>query len=553
MTPVIDYYRIELEPASSPLLDGKDGTPLAVPSARAEVFGEAYADRLTRYEGDLDRDALRRRWGTGIGRRYPEHKVVLPGQTITIVYDGDLDRRLLEVYVWHGWRGIDTVREALRQVERGPLRALFPWRIAGEFLSFARNLLIAAVRAELMAFEREAAELLILRLNNSRNMAAEAWSALDVRRSTKEERKVTLSRIMADQPTRIPDLSYVLGNDKLATQLLDVVTPLVRIREELTKLKAKRDRKQEMLDAARAELGSSFDTGTELDIAELTAQIGELVEQTEHLYRDLHALCPIAVLAVPVLRFPVPMYALTGALVQAVMGFVGHAEVIARALSAEGSWVGEVLEAPRPGEELEQSYPADMQPERAVADVALERGSGDSRYLSMLHVATLTELTGRADGLGYVVRSQYVAVLLERLQDEEEFRRALAAIFGVLAKVAAVISLVALVTPLGWFTRAIAVALDVGAIAYQVHAAVGQLAQFDRDVAEAMVELDREDVEKLARLSELTQLRPEFVEQLTVSVITEIGLIVTAGAWADFRRLMHIRGYYSDLETLVER
>ena len=46
-------------------------------------------------------------------------------------------------------------------------------------------------------------------------------------------------------------------------------------------------------------------------------------------------------------------------------------------------------------------------------------------------------------------------------------------------------------------------------------------------------------------------MRAEYLEEITETVLREVGLIVAAGAGELYKHLLHVRGYYLDLETLI--
>ena len=46
-------------------------------------------------------------------------------------------------------------------------------------------------------------------------------------------------------------------------------------------------------------------------------------------------------------------------------------------------------------------------------------------------------------------------------------------------------------------------------------------------------------------------MRASYVSEIGATVLRELALIVASGAVAEFRLLMHVRGVYLDLETLI--
>jgi hypothetical protein len=78
-----------------------------------------------------------------------------------------------------------------------------------------------------------------------------------------------------------------------------------------------------------------------------------------------------------------------------------------------------------------------------------------------------------------------------------------------------------------------------------------QLDLLDGALSARMVEFDRQDAAAAVQLTELGQMRPALLKQLTQTVITELTLIAGAGVWPQFKEILHLRAYYLDLEMLI--
>jgi len=87
---------------------------------------------------------------------------------------------------------------------------------------------------------------------------------------------------------------------------------------------------------------------------------------------------------------------------------------------------------------------------------------------------------------------------------------------------------------------------------FQIYSVVHQLRVFDQAVNLRVIEANDVDIESLARVSEVVSIRAEYVEQITPMMVKEIGMMVAAGKWADVKQALHVRGYFADLETLLE-
>lgn len=522
-----------------------------------------WARRVATYEADLARGYRGVRAGALPVRPRPHHPVTVDGRTVDVVYDATLDQQVLRLYTGHGWAAVQALRAGLDKAAEGyPSRVLHPWDVVRAFADYAVAVLWARVRAALVEIDLRATEDLVVQLNLSANLVNAAWTALGVEASDRDEhgqRQFTQRRSASwDTPERRPVTFYRLTEPEPLHRLMESMPQAVALRSRLGEIKQSREHNADALAWGAADFSAANFPGDATTIRRV-AQLDEEAEQTsnelEELLKRVHAVTPLAALAVPTLQEPITEWQVQQAVGAHLAAFRGESERIVGDLPRHGGWVAKALPDWAPGRPVPSEYAAERSPEVRVLDTALAGEGGSARRLSMLTGPVLNRLvtTGTIpkDSFTYVVWSHYQRQLMRRLTAEQKRREFAEMIQSLLAKAAALLSFVVLKAPAGsWATR-MAGYLDVGLLMFQCYAVLDQLDRIDAQLTMTVAAVDRRSAAEIAHIGELLSAGSGFREQLTKSVVLEIALITAAGAWPQFRELMHVRGFYSDLETLL--
>ncbi len=549
---------VELLPEDDRFLDDGSEEPGATTPSAGAVPGASdlqYVDRVARYERELAAGLQRIRFDRLPAEARPSLEVSLPGRKVAVVLDAALDARLLEIYVVHGWAGIRAVQAALRRAAEGtPSRFLWPWGVIAAFFAFTRNRLVLQVRAALIAVERLAAADLVTGLEAADALATAAWDALQLETSTTDASGRT-KRLPAretspswDTPLTRAKLFYSIGAPELGAELLTATNRAVEELRLHLDLEARRDRLAEAIESFRSEVSGG--APSEYDLAELIEKAAEQSKVVEERYREVHALCPLAVLAIPLLAPPVTLGDLGQAIGECLTRLKEDTARLAEGLSRRESWVQDlapVVEGP-----LETLFPPELCLEDDAVRKALEEVERDPACFSLLRHETLVRLVERGlvvkDDLRFVVLSHTITAILTEQAKLQERQEQLGALARGLAKLAAAMSIVSLVVPAA---RGVSTLLDMGLLAYQAYDVVHQLSRMDQLVSERLLGLNARRAEEVAALGRVAQMRPEYRSAMTRALETEILLIAAGGALPQFQLALHLRGFHFDLETLV--
>lgn len=559
-----DYVRLELVPAPNAFFDGGSEPPPGYdlqsrPDQTTAARELAYARRAAAYEAGLEAEYTRIRWGRRRGQSHPEHPVRLPGRTVRVLYDATLNVQLLQIYLVDGWAGIRAVQDALAAASRAPAsKPLHPWGYVTSFFGFTRNLLVLSIRDALIAIERKAAARLVAELKLSGDLVADCRTQLDLRESVtnaagKTEDVITDEPSPSwDSPVRRKRVFYTVGNTKLAALLYDLVQRAVAARTELADLTATRDRLRSDIDGIRDELSGGPPVGMELDLKDAEARIAQIEAGIDVLYTDIHKVCPLALLAVPLLRLPFDRLTMEQTIGECVAQFQGESERIAKAYDGRARKVADWIPGERAGVSPELLYGADVAPEADVVTPVLAGAPEDPGLLALASEGVLRLLVERGevafDSFDYVVLMHYLTELQRALIAERERIDLLDRVVG---KVSALISLALWVVPAGRVVRLVTVAFTVSVVSFYTYSVLHRLAILDRQLGSRLAEFDRRKAAEIVALTELAMMRASYVTDIGATILRELALIVASGAVAEFRLLMHVRGVYLDLETLI--
>ena len=561
-----DYVRLELVPAPNAFFDGGLEPPAGYdlqsrPDQTTAARELAYARRAGAYEAGLQAEYKRIRFGRRRGQSHPEHPVHLRGRTVRVVYDATLNVQLLQIYLVDGWAGIQVVQAALVAASLAPVsKPLHPWGYATSFFGFTRNLLVLSIRDALIAIERKAATRLVAELKLSGELVADCRAQLDLQESATNAAGDTENVITDepspswDAPVRRKRVFYAIGNTKLklAALLYDVVHRAVAARTELANLSATRDRLRGAIDHIRDELTGGPPVGMELDLKTAEARIVQLEADIDVLYTDVHKLCPLALLAVPLLRLPFDRSAMEQTIGECMAQFAGESERIAKAYDGRAGKVTEWIPGERAGVSPELLYGADVAPDTDVVTPVLTGAPGDPGLLALASEGVLRLLVERGDvvfdSFEYVVLMHYLTELQRALIAERERIDLLDRIVG---KVSALISLALWAAPAGRVVNLVTGAFTISVLSFYTYSVLDRLAVLDRQLGSRLAELDRRKAAEIVALTELAMMRASYVTDVGATVLRELALIVASGAVAEYRLLMHVRGVYLDLETLI--
>ncbi|MFI7405967.1 hypothetical protein ACIBW9_36805 [Streptomyces sp. NPDC049541] len=516
-----------------------------------------WARRVAAYEADLALGYRRVRAGSMPVRPRPHHPVTVDGRTVDVVYDATLDQQVLRLYTGHGWAGVQALRDALDKAAKGfPSRVLHPWDVVREFAEYAVAGLWARVRAALVEIDLRATEDLVVQLNLSANLVNAAWTALGVKASDRDEHGHRQFPTWGTSE-RIPITFYRLTKPEPLRQLMASMPDAVALRRRLGEIKQSREHNANALAWGAADFSAANSPGddtTALRVAELDAEAEQASNELEELLQRIHAVTPLAALAVPTLQEPVTEWQVQQAIGAHLTAFHGESERIVGDLPRQEGWVAKALPDWAPGRPVPSEY-AEWSPEVWVLDVALAQKGGSARCLSMLTGPVLNRLvtagTVPKDSFTYVVWSHYRRQLIRRLTAEQKNREFVEKIQSLLAKAYVLLAFVALKAQPNSWIAGLASDLHVGMLMFQCFAVLHQLDRIDTQLTTAVAAVDRRSAAEIAHISELLSARSDFREQLTKSVVLEIALITAADAWPQFQELMHVRGYYADLETLL--
>lgn len=474
-------------------------------------------------------------------------------------YDAMLNVQLLQIYLVDGWGGIRAVQDALTAASRAPAsKPLHPWKYATSFFGFTRNLLVLSIREAMITIEQKAARRLVAELKLSSELVNDCHTQLDLRESTSNAAGET-EDVITDKPSPSWDspvsrkrVFYTMGNTKLAALLYALVHRAVSARTDLARLTATRDRLRSDIDGIHDELSGGPPAGMKLDLRDAEDRISQIEAGIDLLYADIHEVCPLALLAVPLLRLPFDRLTMEQTIGECMAQFQGESERIAKAHVDRAARVANWIPGERAGVSPELLYGNDVAPEADVVTPVLEGAPEDSGLLALASEGVLRLLVERGevafDSFEYVVLMHYLTELQRALIAERARIDRLDRVVGV---VSALISLALSVAPPGRIVRLVATAFTVSVVSFYTYSVLHQLAILDRQLGSRLTALDRRKAAEIVALTELAMMRSSYVNNVGATILRELALIVASGGVAEFRLLMHVRGVYLDLETLI--
>jgi hypothetical protein len=575
-----------LDSSREPPVDQK-GTTL---DAELDV---AYADLIVAYERELDR------FGPGRPGRYPDVTITTGCIRTPVTFDPDLDTQLLQIYIEYGWSDVDAVGVALQKAATGRPQS-WPWSAVTTFYDSTRNRLLLKIRAELIDIDRRSTERVILLLNQTRNRILEDWQNSGLHQVTIDAPPPRFD--LPPAPSLDPGYRRSTGSkvwrmdDNVAKRLFPLIAEAVRRRA----IFHAQPRKIANLQGLVAAHGRFPIAATRQDLEDACQQLRRMGAALNEALEKVYAVMPTAVLAVPMLTSEgLDRPKMEDAIGRVLSPLRGQAEELAHSITAGEGWV--VHEIPDwdrksplaglfPAKQLGRDMVLVRSPaglgavalanppllnncttlEAGVAELAVPIvavADFDDARLPMMSTTLLASLVDPSGPVSpgtftWVVWAHYVTAVHQALIVRENIAEDLAAMLAALSKIAALISLALLFTPLAPVAgisalipealAAVSSALGIGLIALQAFTVADQVAELNTAVRESLAAVDSQSPATMAALSELLATRSVTVEQITVMVLTELGWVVGANAFPEFKLVMHLRGYYYDLDTLLE-
>ncbi|GHO98570.1 hypothetical protein KSF_086180 [Reticulibacter mediterranei] len=533
----------------------------------AELLAVAYLERVSQYKRDLEKGYKEIRFGySQWADKRPTFKVDLPGGTETIVFDEELDARLMEIYGLHGWDGILRLEQALEDAEKNPrTRSLEPWWVILPFYLFTRNRLILLIRQALIEIEKKAAQIIVSRLNLTAITVATAWETEFVFSSKEIKTGRLIPSASLDTPLPEKKTVYSMGNRQLSDDLFPLFSEAVNARAYVDE----QNRKVARLTSDIEEIGEEATGGPPYSVVLDLEDAQKLIQQTNDvlamLLEQISKKAVLALLALPLLKQGFEQPDMESAIGEALWPFYGKLDQLAKAIDPQTSRIemdfpGIQGSAPDAARKLEILFSFGYHIEALCAEKAIAQAVDNPAYFALLSEETLNHLI-KTNGVEYgtlahVVCHHYLLILMRQIEEARKSQETFKRFFEALAKVGAGLSIALALAPVDLpvaaVLRIVSVALGTPFLLFQIYSIVHQLSVFEQAVNLRLAEAATTNIELLAAISELTAMRAEYAEQITKTMSMEIGLLVAGGKWPIFKEFLHWRGYYADLKMLLE-
>jgi hypothetical protein len=492
---------------------------------------------------------------------YPEVGVNFEGEEESLLLDPQLLTRLFDIYAFYGWNGIRQVEEVVRAEAFPPYSdppsggtKVSVWPAAWTFFVFCRNTLALLIREELVELEHLSARHLVTQLSEVAAAVATVWRAqLKITRTVHKK-----GRNLGHGNAAVVDAAaYRFGDRDLAAALHKALIAAVEQRvayEHAVQLLGTRTGCD-----PRGNVPMTAEP-TPAELLEARAQASRFLGGMTEI---LHLNCPFGLVVLNGLQ-PTStqaemeellgealwqLYSRLDELGSAVDPGADHVSALLPTVSREGrvSWV-----------EI-QRLPVDRRgPEDLVLQSAMERVAGAPEYFPLVHEASLRNLVASGaierDSLAYVVCEQYCAALADQAEAQRAAEEGVRSVWKAVATFAAAASLAVLVTPgagVAPVLRGVALVADAALLYHTVTSAVQQLRLLDELLDEQLMAPDALALAGLARVGELRAYRHEMTDSLPEQVLVELVLLAAGQNWPALKKLLLVRGYLNDLETLM--
>jgi hypothetical protein len=536
----------------------------------------AYEERAARYDQELAMAAT----GDPEARlsRYPRVSLTLD-QEETLVLDGGLFEQLFDVYLYHGWDGIRLAEQAVAQrVPDAPSAGTSdsPWPAAWRYFLFARNVLALLIRDALEQLERRAAGRIAANVKEVRTRLEDAYTTkyrvhrTEYRLPPTEHPRSPLAKHGAAKSTKA---TYDLENQEESKTLYKALTGAVerRVAYEQTLRqtalgRADTARFRGIVQRAR-ETGSPLSNEYAYELDRTEQSLAAVERRTLDLYQGMKDLiglnAPLGLLLVEGLPAGFPEALMEDKLGAVLWELKTRAQELDAAVDPGRSLAATLLSDIGPAEfdawpDVQRALVPAAGPEATVVEAALARFKEEPAWFPLLHETTLNELFSYEelprDSFTFPVFVHYLVALSDRLEARRQAEEANKAFWQAFAKLAATASLLLLLTPagpVGVAIRVVSVSADLALLAHTVSSVTQQLDRLDELRDRQLLEPDAFSVQAIGRLGELGLYRERFVAGLGQRLLVELVLIATGARWGPVKKLLLLRGYLQDVETLL--
>lgn len=577
----------EREPALKDALAAELRTNTGDPDA--ERIERAYSGRMQQYVREIDA-AYERAGRKRPPDEFPELMLFLPLGAETIVFDAELDLRLLELYAVHGWSGVIALETALNERRSyPPMGVPVPWAEALSFLRATRHLLMLRIRSTLIGIEAIVANSISARLSESKKIIDDTIATLKIKQVDVDRGESAARGGPASPDTPLMTKRAKVGDRELLAKIhrqFDEVLRkkhvLERMRADLKVLDAKigatrQAMKQKTegvsggvaLPSEQAESQERREIERAEDERRALARSGVDAEQALNLLTaTLGALATPLLLAIPQLKDGFSIEDTDRAIADTFQSMHLRIDAMYAAIQRASSAIPSYL--PASPSDLDRPDRLDaiaLQPidacAMAVAGAIDTSGKHPARLAMLSEEALLAALENDeiAQGsLAHIVVVHYLVALLDGLETKRRSEALLQSISQGLATIGAALSLSALAISRNPAPQAQALAgairllgrvLELPATLLFAYSTLHQLRQLDEAVNLRLLSADFGDIDIVAQLAELDGFRRGFSEQIG----SELGKLlienIAAGQLTAVKKLILIRGYLDDLVTLL--
>ncbi|MBI5885722.1 MAG: hypothetical protein HZB85_03975 [Deltaproteobacteria bacterium] len=493
-----------------------------------------------------------------------------------VVFDFSLYEYLLEIYVFEGWNGILRIEEALDKLVPQPAGLDAPsggvpanpgthWVAVQTFFRFTRDLLALLIREALVEIERKAATAITANLSRSANLISTAWTA-EFRIERERKEKEELVPFSEGKTVKVVSYSYRFKNRELSDSLFETLSEAVRQKFAYEDaLKSLSDVRDALL---RAKQTPRYHEYQDEEIAGLTGselELQQLAYRSEEFLRSIREVigikCPLGLIALDGLRIGFTREKMEQKIGEALWELYGRLDEMGRGIDPEHSRVAAMLPAAPIGKPVAwDAVKRRVGIEKYVVDAVIDGAPDDPGRLSLAHEETLHRLVEKGviarDSFESVVYAQYLCALIDGIEAKREDEKASEKFWGNLGRMSAALSLASLATPptaeFAPVLMGVATIADLAVLAYSVHSIIGNLAQLDHALRLELTGADAFALEHLARIGELFQIRSEMLDNIEQQALMELVLTAGGARWASLKKLTLMRGYYFDMETLLD-
>lgn len=502
---------------------------------------------------------------------FPKVKVRLGSQNETLELGGDLDARLIEIYIGYGWKGILAVEGALEEAQKDYTAGkLHPWDTLLGFYLIARNRLILLLHEALVGVEQKSAAEIFPRLNQTSQRISEFWLRVDMHEElnpylihgTPEHGKPNPNH----KGIFVPLYLHHMGNVSEARAIFKLVKAAVDSRARLA-----------ALNAELASLGAKKSVGDDQDTAAANAAelnkarkaSAEEIQTFNNALTAIYNYAPLALLAFPLLDPTSDSLAMQQAIGDILAPFYRRIDDLARAINPQASQIAQDFPVPPMKElpatpaglaKLARLFPLGYDLEAKVASAALDKVGKQPAYHVMLNLETLFSLINEKKvvpgSLEYFACRRFTLVVMEKIEAQAQFEQTVQTWLEPLNKISAMLGIWALmsfeVPPVAAKFGLLALLFGLPGLIFSVYAIVHKVAEFDQAIAQRTIQPLAANMDEMMKLGELAAIREEYVREIGVTVMKEIALVIAAHKWGVFKQVLAARGFYADVQALAQ-